>query len=135
MAKIRVQYLLPTGNKKDGTTIHDLERTIAICEGLKWLRENQPAQYPDGAVRVYLVTNEGIEGVCDPYYGVKIDGDGNGVTKAIAALFESEAGIPDYVLSGYDMVDTVLAKYKKKTEANKGLKFLARGTLRRIVDE
>ena len=126
---------MPKGNRKGGSTIRDLERAIAICEGLKYLRENQSVQFASVALKVYLVTNEGVESVCDPYYGVSINGDADAITNALKALFESSAGIPDYVLSGYDIVDAVLAKYDKKTGKNKGLKFLLYGTVRKIVDK
>lgn len=89
-------------------TDNDLEEMIKFSKGIKEGKRNVEENYPKIGIRVGL-------SIDSRDYRISLEGEGEQLAQATETLIES-TGVPDFVYSGYKIVDQVLEKYNKKTK-------------------
>lgn len=102
-------YLSEPSFKKPSLGEGDLERAIKLTEGIRFGQQVLQTKHTD----VSLVITSSTDGRVS--YHVDINGKKDHLTEATSAFIQS-AGVPDFVVSGYDIVDEILAKFGKKTQ-------------------
>jgi len=120
MTKIGLSFPLFKEVRWVGLTDSNLEKVVKLSEGIKEGRRNVEENYPNIGIRV----TRGLDSE-EAAYHVFLNGKGEQLTQATETLIES-TGVPDFVYSGYKIVDQVLEKYNKKTKQKLSGLFIGR---------